>query len=124
MGAHADDLSRKVFSRLNAARGVHKHVAVAKFSVRKNRNRPERRTPADPAEKHAHLQLADVKFKTARKAPVALFGREREDVQIYPFRFDGAVNQKTGAVVFVARKRQAEICHIMTLLCVLWVLCG
>src|SRR5690349_7253423 len=124
MGAHANDLSGKVFGLLNAARLMHKDIAVAKFSMWENRDGGKRRAAIHPAEEYTQLELADVKFKIAGKPPVPLFGREREDVQIDPFRFDGAVNQKTGAVVFVARKRQAEICHIMTLLCVLWILCG
>jgi hypothetical protein len=78
-----------------------------------NRDGGKRRAAIHPAEEYPHLELADVKFKIPRKAPVALFGRKREDFQIDPFRFDGAVNEKPGAVVFVARKGQAEICHIM-----------
>ena len=102
VGAHADHFSGKVFRFLNAARAMNEHVAVAKLTVRKNRDRAKRRAPSHPAEKHAHLQLADVEFQIAGKPSVALFRRQRQDFKIDAFRLHGAVDEKSRAIVFVA----------------------
>ena len=112
MGAHANSFSGKTFRRLNAARLVHKHVAVTEFSVRENRDGRKRCAVPHPAKKYAHLQLADVKFEISGETAMALFGGQRENLQIDPLRFDGSVDQKAGAVVLVAGKRQSKVCHV------------
>ena len=111
MGAHADDSPGKVFRFLNAARGMNEHVAVAKFTMGKNRDRAKRRAPAHPTEKHAHLQLAHVEFQIAGKPSVALFRRQRQNLKIDSFRLHGSVDEKSRAIVFVAGQGQAKRFH-------------
>jgi hypothetical protein len=79
---------------------------MAEFAMRKHRDRFERRAAPHPAEKHPHLQLAHVELKIARKSPMALFGRERDNVQIEAFRLDGSVDQKARPIIFVARQSE------------------
>jgi hypothetical protein len=71
--------------------------------MRKYGDRGEWRAPACPAEKNAHLQLANVEFQIAGKPPVALFRGQGDAVQIDAFGLHSAVEQKTSPVVFVAR---------------------
>src|ERR1044071_10092024 len=88
MRAHADGLASQIVRLLNTAGAVNEHIAVTKFSMRENRDCPERRAAADPTEKHAHLQLAHVELQTAREAAMALLGRQREDFQVDPLRLE------------------------------------
>src|SRR5437867_3163314 len=62
VGAHADNFAGKIFGLLNAACRIEQHVAMAKFPVRKYRDRSERRAAGHPTEKHAHLELAHIEF--------------------------------------------------------------
>src|SRR5262249_43830835 len=70
MSAHANRFTRKVLGFLNTTRAAHKDIAVAELSVWKHRNGAERRAAGDPAEKHAHLQFADVEFEILGEASV------------------------------------------------------
>ena len=59
---------------------------MTKLAVRKNRYGAERRATGDPAEKHAHLKLADIEFQRgAENLAWRCFGRQHDDVQIDTF---------------------------------------
>src|SRR5712692_3705303 len=79
VSAHADNFTGKVFGLSNTARGIDEHVAVTKFTVREHGDPAEWRAAGCPTEKHAHLELAHVELQIARKSPVALFRRHRDD---------------------------------------------
>ena len=53
---------------------------MAKLAMGKNWNREKRRAARHPTEEDAHLKLAHVEFQIPGKSPVALFGRQRDDV--------------------------------------------
>ena len=80
MGPHADNLAGKILGPVNTAGGVEEDVAVAKLTMRKHRDRGERRAATHPTEKDAHLELANVEFQIAGKTSMALFRRQRDDV--------------------------------------------
>ena len=102
MGPHADNFAGELFGLLNAARAVDEHIAVTKLTMRKHRDRGERRAAGHPTEKNAHLELANVEFQIARKPTVALLGRQRDDVQIDTLGLHRPVDQEACSVVFVA----------------------
>src|SRR5262245_21888719 len=103
MSAHADNFAGKVFGLLNAARAVDEHITVTKFTMRKHRDRGERRASSHPTEKNAHLELANVELQIAGKPSVTLFGRKRDDVQIDTLGLYSPIDQEARSVVFVAR---------------------
>ena len=102
MGAHADNFAGELFGLLNAACAVDEHITVTKLTMRKHRDRSERRTSSHPTEKNAHLKLANVKFQIAGKPSVALLGRQRDDVEIDTLGLHRTVDQEACSVVFVA----------------------
>ena len=69
----------------------------------KNRDGGERRAATDPAEKDAHLQLADIELQSARETRVALFRGQHDDIQPDAFGLHRAVDEKARPVVIVAR---------------------
>ena len=87
---------------MNTTGRVKKHVAVAKLTVGKHRNRGERCAATHPAQKDAHLELAHVEFQIARKPAMALFRRQRDDFDIDTLRLHRAVDQEARSVIFVA----------------------
>src|SRR4029434_1036175 len=102
VGAHADNFAGELFGLLNAACAVDEHITVTKLTMRKHRDRSERHTASHPTEKNAHLELANVKFQIAGKSSMALFGRQRDDVQLDTLSLHRPVDQEACSVIFVA----------------------
>src|ERR1044071_4344343 len=111
MAMDADPATAQIFRPRDGGIAAHHDAAMVEATVRKNRNRTDRRAATFEPEVLGDLQLADVELPVAHEAPVALARGQRDELQVKARRGNLSIDQRASAVVIAAGESQGNVGH-------------